>query len=39
MCTKPAGLDGASGLRTRAVLTAAMGVIGFGLTAALRPTV
>ncbi|MGW5471501.1 GntT/GntP/DsdX family permease [Streptomyces chartreusis] len=39
MFTKPAGLDVASGLRTWTVLTTAMGVIGFGLTAALWPLV
>lgn len=39
MFTKPAGLDVASGLRTWTVLTTTMGVIGFGLTAALWPLV
>ncbi|MDF3144006.1 MULTISPECIES: SLC13 family permease [unclassified Streptomyces] len=39
MFTKLAGLDVASGLRTWTVLTTTMGVIGFGLTAALWPLV
>ncbi|MGW2379101.1 GntT/GntP/DsdX family permease [Streptomyces sp. NPDC001658] len=39
MFTKPTGLDVASGLRTWTVLTTVMGVIGFALTAALRPLV
>ncbi|WP_369169444.1 SLC13 family permease [Streptomyces sp. R28] len=39
MFTKLAGLDVASGLRTWTVLTTAMGIIGFGLTAALWPLV
>ncbi|MGP4050963.1 GntT/GntP/DsdX family permease [Streptomyces sp. 2A115] len=37
MFTKLAGLDVASGLRTWTVLTTTMGVIGFGLTAAIWP--
>ncbi|MEV0220281.1 SLC13 family permease [Streptomyces sp. NPDC050704] len=37
MFTKLAGLDVASGLRTWTVLTTIMGMIGFGLTAALWP--
>ncbi|WP_329340489.1 SLC13 family permease [Streptomyces sp. NBC_01352] len=39
MFTKLAGLDVASGLRTWTVLTTVMGVLGFGLTAALWPLV
>ncbi|WP_460065769.1 GntT/GntP/DsdX family permease [Streptomyces sp. YKOK-I1] len=39
MFTRLAGLDVASGLRTWTVLTTTMGVIGFGLTAALWPLV
>ncbi|KPI07578.1 Gluconate transporter [Actinobacteria bacterium OK074] len=39
MFTKLAGLDVASGLRTWTVLTTTMGLIGFGLTAALWPLV
>ncbi|MFF4045225.1 gluconate:H+ symporter [Streptomyces chartreusis] len=39
MFTKLAGLDVASGLRTWTVLTTTMGIIGFGLTAALWPLV
>ncbi|MFD3497696.1 SLC13 family permease [Streptomyces sp. NPDC058678] len=39
MFTKLTGLDVASGLRTWTVLTTTMGVIGFGLTAALWPLV
>jgi len=39
MFTKLAGLDVATGLRTWTVLTTTMGVIGFGLTAALWPLV
>ncbi|MGW0709695.1 GntT/GntP/DsdX family permease [Streptomyces sp. NPDC002643] len=39
MFTKLAGLDVASGLRTWTVLTTVMGLIGFGLTAALWPLV
>ncbi|WP_269463632.1 GntT/GntP/DsdX family permease [Streptomyces lincolnensis] len=39
MFTKPTGLDVASGLRTWTVLTTVMGLIGFTLTAALRPLV
>jgi GntP family gluconate:H+ symporter len=39
MFTKLAGLDVASGLRTWTVLTTIMGVLGFGLTAALWPLV
>lgn len=35
----PAGLDVVGGLRAWTVLTTAMGVFGFGLTAALRPLV
>ncbi|MFC8245802.1 hypothetical protein [Streptomyces chartreusis] len=35
----PADLDVAGGLRAWTVLTTAMGVFGFGLTAALRPLV
>ncbi|GGN87209.1 GntP family transporter [Streptomyces albiflavescens] len=39
MFTKLAGLDVATGLRTWTVLTTTMGVMGFGLTAALWPLV
>ncbi|MEU1518064.1 SLC13 family permease [Streptomyces sp. NPDC005811] len=39
MFTRLAGLDVATGLRTWTVLTTTMGVIGFGLTAALWPLV
>jgi GntP family gluconate:H+ symporter len=39
MFTKLAGLDVATGLRTWTVLTTTMGVLGFGLTAALWPLV
>ncbi|MER5177150.1 SLC13 family permease [Streptomyces sp. NPDC002896] len=39
MFTKLTGLDVASGLRTWTVLTTTMGLIGFGLTAALWPLV
>jgi GntP family gluconate:H+ symporter len=39
MFTKPTGLDVASGPRTWTVLTTVMSLIGFTLTAALRPLV